>query len=91
MVGAVDIAGTKIAVGIVDAAAEYCLAWNQLLTGMGRTRSTLDRTVAMLRSAVVSTGATCSFAPSSGRGLEMCLAFGHFVFVYRMFRGPASS
>lgn len=56
MVGAVDIGGTKIAVGIVDAEGRILCRFESPTQGDGPYERALDRTVAMLRSATTSTG-----------------------------------
>src|SRR5258708_14227949 len=56
MVGAIDIGGTKIAVGIVDPEGKLLSRCESATQGDGPYESALDRTVAMLREAVASTG-----------------------------------
>src|SRR5258708_2863758 len=56
MVGAIDIGGTKIAVGIVDPEGKLLSRCESATQGDGPYESALDRTVAMLRTAVASTG-----------------------------------
>ena len=56
MVGAIDIGGTKIAVGIVDPEGKLLFRCESATQGDGPYESALDRTVAMLRVAAASTG-----------------------------------
>src|SRR5262250_953679 len=56
MIGAVDIGGTKIAVGIVDSKGKVLSRSESATEGDGPYERALDRTVAMLRSAISSTG-----------------------------------
>jgi len=56
MVGAIDIGGTKIAVGIVDPEGKLLSRCESATQGDGPYESALDRTVNMLRAAVASTG-----------------------------------
>ncbi len=56
MVGAVDIGGTKIAVGIVDSAGRVLFRCESATQGDGPYERALDSTVAMLRSAIAKTG-----------------------------------
>ena len=56
MVGAIDIGGTKIAVGIVDPEGKLLFRCESATQGDGPYESALDRTVAMLRAAAASTG-----------------------------------
>jgi len=56
MVGAIDIGGTKIAVGIVDPEGKLLSRCESATQGDGPYESALDRTVAMLRTAVASAG-----------------------------------
>jgi glucokinase len=56
MVGAIDIGGTKIAVGIVDPEGKLLSRCESATQGDGPYESALDRTVAMLRAAVSKTG-----------------------------------
>ncbi len=57
MVGAIDIGGTKIAVGIVNSDGEVLFRLESATEGDGPYQSALDRTVDMLRRAVAKTGA----------------------------------
>jgi glucokinase len=57
MVGAIDVGGTKIAVGIVDSRGEVLSRFEAATQGDGLYENALDRSVAMLRAAVASTGA----------------------------------
>jgi glucokinase len=56
MVGAIDIGGTKIAVGIVDPEGKLLFRCESATQGDGSYEGALDRTAAMLREAVASTG-----------------------------------
>src|SRR3984893_2802636 len=56
MVGAIDIGGTKIAVGIVDPEGKLLCRCESATQADGPYESALDRTVAMLRAAAASTG-----------------------------------
>ena len=56
MVGAIDIGGTKIAVGIVDPEGKLLFRCESATQGDGPYESALDRTVAMLRAAAASSG-----------------------------------
>jgi len=56
MVGAIDIGGTKIAVGIVDPEGKLLFRCESATQGDGPYQGALDRTVSMLRTAVASTG-----------------------------------
>src|ERR1700737_3931180 len=56
MVGAIDIGGTKIAVGIVDPDGKLLFRCEWAQRGAGPFEGALDRTVAMLRAAAASTG-----------------------------------
>jgi glucokinase len=57
VVGAIDIGGTKIAVGIVNSDGEVLFRLESATEGDGPYQSALDRTVDMLRRAVAKTGA----------------------------------
>src|SRR5437879_1858907 len=57
MVGAVDIGGTKTAVGIVDPEGKVVSRFESATQADGPYESALDRMVAMLRAAVASAGA----------------------------------
>ena len=56
MVGAIDIGGTKIAVGIVDAEGKLLFRCESATQGDGPYKSALERTADMLRTAVGKTG-----------------------------------
>lgn len=56
MVGAIDIGGTKIAVGIVDPEGKLLSRFESATQGDGPYEGALDRTVAMLRAALANTG-----------------------------------
>lgn len=56
MIGAVDIGGTKIAVGIVDSEGQVLCRSESPTEGEGPYERALDRTIAMLRLAISSTG-----------------------------------
>jgi glucokinase len=56
MVGAVDVGGTKIAVGIVDAEGEVLSSVESPTNADGPYQDAIDRTVAMLRSVIADTG-----------------------------------
>src|SRR5205823_6405027 len=57
MVGAVDIGGTKVAVGIVDPEGKLLSRFESATQADGPYESALDRTATMLRAAMASTGA----------------------------------
>src|SRR5207249_9603566 len=57
MIGAVDIGGTKIAVGIVDPEGKLLSRFESATQADGPYESALDRTATMLRAAMASTGA----------------------------------
>src|SRR3989442_15512641 len=57
MVGAVDIGGTKVAVGIVDPEGKLLSRFESATQAAGPHESALDRTATMLRAAMASTGA----------------------------------
>jgi glucokinase len=57
MVGAIDVGGTKIAVGIVDPNGNVLSRFEAATQGDGPYDNALDRTVTMLRAALAATGA----------------------------------
>src|SRR5437667_11429319 len=57
MVGAVDIGGTKVAVGIVDPEGKLLSRFESATQADGPYESALDRTATMLRADMASTGA----------------------------------